>query len=1054
MSMKMKVKNQILNFFINNKSLLVHAGLAILLCLTLQDYIIDLFSYLVNHILWKVNQIWGMALIFSLFALFGSCLYASTKRNTLYIQNSYVIISILLALFNFYFRVIDNNFLFWGIIYHGHCIAAWSDVAYILVVYLLRKKAKYEPGKLQHENEKSLVRDSAITNSDEDVFGYQLMVNSLFTDLCATDVENGAFSVGIAGKWGVGKSSFINLLRNSIQKGEGIVVDFYPRSSMDLSAISLDFFNSLSNTLKGYHTGSWHIVDKYVKSLRRIEGEGWFNKTIDAIEVLAKQDEKERLQEVINEIGRRIFVIVDDLDRLTAPEILEVLKIVDRNGSFKNVFFIVAYDKEYVNEVLRKYLGYESKDMFTDKYFNYEFSLPAHNFSKEKQYVAKYIAERVTFGEGDVVATSELLTVWNRIGDSVVRYLGLMRHVKRFINILMSRIELVKNDVNIEDFIYVTLLRYKDLDLYYQLSTADMLVAGKQFLEGDPQLLYLRNDAIREIDERPLGWKDASEVLALLFPREKEEVHYNLENDYRKIRSANAFDSYFFDAYSGKLYHKDLRELFLCPSDEQVINKVKEMFDIDQASLVLYLQSRTVKILGTKENLKRYILILLFLDHYCQRNLSIESLLCDFWRFDVFKDLVKEKIFSKKIEYQEWLLSFIREKTSMYPVEIGCVCMLFIWDDDDNNSILKREELINTTLLCQSAYFKQWEEDNWSIVIAFQLSAIKEPKKNPHKYIAKASEEILKFMNGHVQYFIDNVVNVDTSSIPSQRYTILSINKWFNPAAIFPIDGYSFEKWIEEKVHDEDTKLVLKRIYRESLKSDGLTIKAQLPIGFLNFSEVAKIMYKQDEEVLDARVFDVIQTTIGMDLNTLAVKVGGNLIDVKKSLSRLYEQNKCSQFWLNLKEQMESIQVGDIVRLNEAEYKKVVDSLTFKVNAFVVDYIDEKSTHSMKLKRVDGMVSVENIEAIPIDGIHDLCIYYDPVLAASYIGPGEQLPQYRTDFSYFIEHFKKVEVEGKDSLYDEMVKAKVQFVHEAQHWLKSEFHDDSLKINKSYSTAL
>lgn len=1049
----MKEKNQILNFFIRNKSLLVYAGFAILLCLALQDYIIDMFSYFVNHILWRVNKIWGMALILSILALFGIYIFASTKRNTLYIQNKYVIISILFALFNFYFRVIDSNFLFWGIISNGHCLVAWSDMVYILVVYLLVKKVKYKSGKPQKQNEKSLVRDSAISNRDEDIFGYQLMVDSLLADLYATDVENGAFSVGIAGKWGVGKSSFINLLRNCIQDDKGIVVDFYPRSSMNLSAISLDFFNSLSNTLKGFHTGSWHIVDKYVKSLRRIEGEGWFNKTIDAIEVFAKQDEKERLQEVINEIGRRIFVIVDDLDRLTAPEILEVLKIVDRNGSFKNVFFIVAYDKDYVNEVLRKYLGYEGKDMFTDKYFNYEYSLPAHNFSKEKQYVAKYLSERVTFGEGDVMTTSELLSVWNRIGDSVVRYLGLMRHVKRFINILMSRLEIVKNDVNIEDFIYVTLLRYKDLDLYYQLSTADMLVVEKQFLEGDSQLLYLKNDAIREIDERPLGWKDASEVLSLLFPREKEEIHYNLENDYRRIRSTNAFDSYFFDAYSGKLYHKDLRELFLCPSEELVINKVKDMFDIDQASLVLYLQSRTVKLLGTKENLERYLFILLFIDHYGHRNLSIESLLCDFWGFNVFKDLVKEKIFSKKIEYQEWFLSFIREKTSMYPVEIGGVCMLFL-KDDDNNSILKREELVSTTLLCQSAYFKKCEEDNWNIVIAFQLSSIKEPKINPHKYITKASEEILKFMNGHVQYFIDKVVNVDTSGVPSQRYTILSINKWFNPAEIFPIDGYSFEKWIEEKVHDEDTKIVLKRIYRESLKSDGLTIKEQLPNGILNFSEVAKIMHKQDEEVLDAMVLNVIQTTIGIDLNTLVVKVGGSLVDVKKSLSRLYEQNKCSEFWLNLKEQMEPIQAGDIVRLNEAEYKKVVDSLTFKVNAFVVDYIDEKSNHAMKLKRVEGIVSVKNIEAIPIDGIHDLCIYYDPVLAASYVGPGEQLPQYRTDFSYFIEHFKKVEVEGKDSLYDEMVKAKVQFVHEAQHWLRSEFHDDSLKINKSYSAPL
>lgn len=437
-----------------NKNFLVFAGIGVLLFLMFQVFIIDLFRYLVNHVICYIDQYWGLVFLLFLSVLLGANIYSATRNNKLYIQNRYCAISILAVLLNFYFRVIDTNFVFWGVISCGHCIIAWSDITYILAGFLIYRKFKYKPYEQQKQNANPLVRDSAITNQDEDFFGYQKMVHSLLADLYDTDVEDEAFSVGIAGKWGVGKSSFINLLRNSISKKGGLIVDLYPRSSMNLSAISLDFFNSLSNTLKGYHTGSWHIVDKYVKSLRCIEGKGWFNKTIDAIEVFAKTDEKERLQNVITEIGRKIFVIIDDLDRLTAPEILEVLKIIDRNGSFKNVIFIVAYDKEYVNAVLRKYLGYEGSEMFTDKYFNFEYSLPAHNFYMEKQYVANYMQNKITVNEGDAVTKADLIKVWNRIGGSVVRYLGLMRDVKRFINILMSRLASVKNDVNIEDFIF------------------------------------------------------------------------------------------------------------------------------------------------------------------------------------------------------------------------------------------------------------------------------------------------------------------------------------------------------------------------------------------------------------------------------------------------------------------------------------------------------------------------------------------------------------------------------------------------------------------------
>ena len=469
-----------------NKNFLVFAGIGTLLFLTFQVYIIDLFRYLVNHVICYIDQFWGLVLLLVLWGLLGSYIYRATRNNKLYIQDRYCVISILAVLLNFYFRVIDTNFVFWGIISCDHCLVAWSDITYILAGFLVYRKFKYIPYEQQKQNANPLVRDCAITNQNEDFFGYQKMVDSLLADLYDTDVENEAFSVGIAGKWGVGKSSFINLLRNSIPQKDGLIVDLYPRSSMNLSAISLDFFNSLSCTLKDYHTGSWHIVDKYVKSLRCIEGKGWFNKTIDAIEVFAKIDEKERLQNVITEIGRKIFVIIDDLDRLTALEILEVLKIIDRNGSFKNVIFVVAYDKEYVNAVLRKYLGYEGSDMFTDKYFNFEYSLPAHNFYMERQYVANYIRNKITFDDGDAVTKDDLMNVWKRIGDSVVRYLGLMRDVKRFVNILISRLVSIKDNVNIEDFIFITLLRYKDLDLYYKLSTADMLIGGNQFLEGDP----------------------------------------------------------------------------------------------------------------------------------------------------------------------------------------------------------------------------------------------------------------------------------------------------------------------------------------------------------------------------------------------------------------------------------------------------------------------------------------------------------------------------------------------------------------------------------------
>lgn len=1033
-----------------NKNFLVFAGIGTLLFLTFQVYIIDLFRYLVNHVICYIDQYWGLVLLLFLWVLLGSYIYCATRNNKLYIQDRYCVISILAALLNFYFRVVDSNFVFWGVISCGHCIIAWSDVTYFMTGFLVYRKIKYKPYEQQNLHANPLVRDCAITNQDEDFFGYQKMVDSLLADLYDTDVENEAFSVGIAGKWGVGKSSFINLLRNSISQKGGLIVDLYPRSSMNLSAISLDFFNSLSKTLKGYHTGSWHIVDKYVKSLRCIEGKGWFNKTIDAIEVFAKTDEKERLQNVITEIGRKIFVIIDDLDRLTAPEILEVLKIIDRNGSFKNVIFVVAYDKEYVNAVLRKYLGYEGSEMFTDKYFNFEYSLPAHNFYMEKQYVANYIRNKISFNESDVVTKNDLLNVWNRIGGSVVRYLGLMRDVKRFINILMSRLASVKNDVNIEDFIFITLLRYKDLDLYYKLSTADMLIGGNQFLEGDPDLLYLKETAIPEINARSLGWKDASYILQKLFPVKGQEIHYDLKADYRKVRTTNAFDTYFFDAVSGKILHKDLRRLFTCSSKEDSIDIAKGLYNTDQISLLQYLQSRTIKVLGNKDNLERYLEMLLYLYHYSNRNSSIESLFVSFWDSHIYNEIKNYEIFKTQNEYKKWFSVFIKRTILKYPVAIGGISLNFLelQEKERNITIFEKNELVAVILLCQRTYLNKWGEKDWKLEIAFQLSTIKLSNKRPFKYVKKAGEEIMAFMNMNVQYFITNVVDTYVDSHSSS--TLLMFNDWFVPSAIFQTEGYSFKEWLNEYVNDDDAKYVLERIYDASLKNDKPVLKQELQKGILDFSGVATILREQDAEELDTKVLDAISSCVGVDLKTLAERLDYDERDVQLSLCRLSKKNQCNLFWANLKHQMETIKEGDFVRLHDNVYHQKIDTLSFKVNAFVVDSIGQNPNDTIKLKGIENELSIGDVEAIPIDGIHDLCIYYDPIRAASYVGADGYVPAYNTDYSYFIDHFKKVQVESKGTLYDEMKKTNVQFVHEVQHWLSSELNDNGLKINKFY----
>ena len=266
------------------------------------------------------------------------------------------------------------------------------------------------------------------------------------------------------------------------------------------------------------------------------------------------------------------------------------------------------------------------------------------------------------------------------------------------------------------------------MDLYYKLSTADMLIGGNQFFEGDPVLLYLRETAIPEINERHFGWQYASNILQRLFPiKGQEVVHYDLKADYRKVRTANAFDTYFFDAVSGKILHKDLRRLFDSSSKEASIDIAKELYNADQTSLLQYLQSRTIKVLGTKDKLERYLEVLLYLYHYSNRNASIESLFVSFWDTDIYDDIKNFEIFKTQNEYKKWFSAFIKRTILKYPVAIGGISLNFLelQEKERNITIFEKNELVAVILLCQRTYLNKWGEKDWKLEIAFQLSTIK-----------------------------------------------------------------------------------------------------------------------------------------------------------------------------------------------------------------------------------------------------------------------------------------------------------------------------------------
>lgn len=125
--------------------------------------------------------------------------------------------------------------------------------------------SKYGLVKKQKLVRKGFVSDN--TQIDEEYVGWDKYADKLADRLVHTDVSNASFATALTGKWGTGKTTFLELLRKNLQGQDVIVVDFNPWMSDSSKMIVNDFFNTLKDALNGKDITVDKVIDKYVRLL-------------------------------------------------------------------------------------------------------------------------------------------------------------------------------------------------------------------------------------------------------------------------------------------------------------------------------------------------------------------------------------------------------------------------------------------------------------------------------------------------------------------------------------------------------------------------------------------------------------------------------------------------------------------------------------------------------------------------------------------------------------------------------------------------------------------
>lgn len=192
-------------------------------------------------------------------------------------------------------------------------------------------------------------------------------------DWLRREIETALKHRRIYGPWGDGKTSIVNMMAEALAPDESVIcVPFNPWHFEDESHLIRAFFDTLADAIGKRLTTKKEELGKFLQRYGGILSLASFSVAGGLAEVnpgaaaaglgdplssVGLDDLKERVSKVLVESGKRVVVLIDDIDRLDRAEIHAILKLIKRSASFSNTAYVLAFDDDVVAASLGERYG-------------------------------------------------------------------------------------------------------------------------------------------------------------------------------------------------------------------------------------------------------------------------------------------------------------------------------------------------------------------------------------------------------------------------------------------------------------------------------------------------------------------------------------------------------------------------------------------------------------------------------------------------------------------------------------------------------------------------
>lgn len=369
--------------------------------------------------------------------------------------------------------------------------------------------------------------------------GWDNYVSNLLALMPHSRLKKESLAIGISGNWGSGKTSFLKSMQKQMD-ADYRVVSFNPWTCTDKEQIISQFFALMSNQTEDNNESLQDAIQKYrdivldadihpsLTFLAKILPMSKREETIDSL--------KAKIEKVISADDSKPFaVFIDDLDRLEGNELFEVLRLIRITANFRNVVFIVAYDRDYICNVLNESKNIKRAEEYIQKIFHLEVSLPKFEDETLLEVFMEEIVRIAALNESNAsILKRSIRQLLDADGLSFTDYVPNFRQARRFANVFTVNLKSIishTKDFVTKDFVGIELLHFAFPDIHRTLMYKPMTL-----LKQRPAKLSKARLLVYESDNNT----PCDRLLKRLFPNDSET-----EKSSREIRSQISFANYF-----------------------------------------------------------------------------------------------------------------------------------------------------------------------------------------------------------------------------------------------------------------------------------------------------------------------------------------------------------------------------------------------------------------------------------------------------------------------------------------------------------------------------